>query len=172
MSHTLSEVDSCITKEASAELTISYTEEEVFGALKGIGPTKAPAYELLHTFSEKWKGRKGLLALKLDMSKAYNRVEWNFLRVARKCLLKRYCKQYLLMLWAIFFCEILVWGYGEHCGSILVTKTSWETRLTLLIDDNREWKRDTITSIFDEDDSSRILQIPLALDPHDDVLVW
>lgn len=32
------------------------------------------AYEL-HTFSQKREGRKGLIALKLDMSKAYDRVE-------------------------------------------------------------------------------------------------
>lgn len=36
------------------------------------------AYEILHTFGQKRGGRKGLIALKLDMSKANDRVEWKF----------------------------------------------------------------------------------------------
>lgn len=38
------------------------------------------AYEILHTFGRKRGGRTSLLALKVYMSKAYNRVEWVFLR--------------------------------------------------------------------------------------------
>ena len=38
------------------------------------------AYELLHTMHSKKKGKKGSLALKLDISKAYDRVEWPFLK--------------------------------------------------------------------------------------------
>lgn len=37
------------------------------------------AYETLHTMHCRKKGRKGALALKLDISKAYDRVEWAFL---------------------------------------------------------------------------------------------
>ena len=37
------------------------------------------AYELLHSLKMKTSGRSGVLALKLDMSKAYDRVEWKFL---------------------------------------------------------------------------------------------
>ncbi|XP_050257533.1 uncharacterized protein LOC126702755 [Quercus robur] len=38
------------------------------------------AYETLHTMHGRKKGKKGSLALKLDISKVYDRVEWDFLR--------------------------------------------------------------------------------------------
>lgn len=37
------------------------------------------AYEITHLMHKRKGGRKGLVAVKLDMSKAYDRVEWGFL---------------------------------------------------------------------------------------------
>jgi hypothetical protein len=37
------------------------------------------AYKALHSMDTRMKGRKGYMAVKLDMSKAYDRVEWSFL---------------------------------------------------------------------------------------------
>jgi hypothetical protein len=40
------------------------------------------AYELMHTMRTKGKGKVGYMAMKLNMSKAYGRVEWGFLKAA------------------------------------------------------------------------------------------
>jgi hypothetical protein len=37
-------------------------------------------YETLHTMHSRMWGKVGYLAIKLDMSKAYNRVDWDFLK--------------------------------------------------------------------------------------------
>jgi hypothetical protein len=37
------------------------------------------AFEAFHTMATRLKGKQGIMALKLDMSKAYDKVEWNFL---------------------------------------------------------------------------------------------
>jgi hypothetical protein len=44
------------------------------------------AYETLHTMQTRLGGKKGFMAVKLDMSKAYDRVEWCFLEGAMKKL--------------------------------------------------------------------------------------
>lgn len=38
------------------------------------------AYELLHRMRKKRKGKVGQMIIKLDISKAYDRVEWSYLK--------------------------------------------------------------------------------------------
>ena len=44
------------------------------------------AFETLHHLKNKRNGKTGFMALKLDMSKAYYRVEWNYLEKIMECL--------------------------------------------------------------------------------------
>jgi hypothetical protein len=44
------------------------------------------AFEVLHTLNGQTKGRERFLALKLDMTKAYDRIEWDFLEAAMKMI--------------------------------------------------------------------------------------
>lgn len=42
------------------------------------------AQELMHYMKRKSTGKQGWMALKVDMSKAYDRVEWRFLEAVLK----------------------------------------------------------------------------------------
>jgi hypothetical protein len=73
------------------------------------------AFELMHSMSLKRKGRRGQMALKLDMSKAYDRVEWSFLEaIMRKLGFAEQWTKRIMM--CVNFVSYSVSLNGEQCG--------------------------------------------------------
>ncbi|GAU25945.1 hypothetical protein TSUD_16830 [Trifolium subterraneum] len=62
-------LDKCVSQEQSA-----------FVEGRSILDNALIATEVIHTLKRKTKGRRGELALKIDISKAYDKVDWGFLR--------------------------------------------------------------------------------------------
>ncbi|XP_065637926.1 uncharacterized protein LOC136071035 [Quercus suber] len=73
-------VQPMVTDEMKVELDKPYTSEEsAFIADRLITDNILIAFESLHHMKTNCTGNKGFMAMKLDMSKAYDRVEWVFL---------------------------------------------------------------------------------------------
>ncbi|KAK6131598.1 hypothetical protein DH2020_034612 [Rehmannia glutinosa] len=83
----LDAVNSGIPDELKTEIGAPFTEAEIVAALSQMHPSKAPgpddnallAFEIFHAMKSNKATRRGYFALKLDMSKAYDMVEWDFL---------------------------------------------------------------------------------------------
>ena len=54
--------------------------QSAFQSDKAISDNILVAFETLHHMKMKKSGKEGYMAMKLDMSKAYDRVEWIFLK--------------------------------------------------------------------------------------------
>lgn len=73
------------------------------------------AYEIVHFLRQQRRGHNGFLALKLDISKAYDRIEWGFLEnIMRKLCFNEIWIQRALMCVSTFSFSFVI--NGEAVG--------------------------------------------------------
>lgn len=76
------------------------------------------AYEVLHFMKRKTKGKDSWMALKLDMSKAYDRIEWNYLEAV---VLKMGFDEHVVQLFMSYISSVSyrITHAGRNFGNII-----------------------------------------------------
>jgi len=81
------------------------------------------AYEIVHHMKCKRKGKMGEVALKIDISKAYDRVDWNYVKsVTRRMGFHDKWVEWMTMCMKSVNYQVLV--NGERVGPIIPKKRS------------------------------------------------
>lgn len=79
------------------------------------------AFETMHSIDKKWKGKEGLMAVKLDMSKAYDRIKWAYLEPKMKKMgFSDSWISLIMMCITSMTCSILI--NGEPKGTIIPSR--------------------------------------------------
>uniref|UniRef100_A0A803PD18 Reverse transcriptase domain-containing protein n=1 Tax=Cannabis sativa TaxID=3483 RepID=A0A803PD18_CANSA len=97
LTHTLECIPTLVSDDYNASLLAPFTMAEVKNALKTMSADKSPgidgrliidnilvAFELVHAIKNKTTRRHDVASLKLDMSKAFDRIEWKFIEEVMK----------------------------------------------------------------------------------------
>ncbi|KAK2659441.1 hypothetical protein Ddye_005974 [Dipteronia dyeriana] len=146
-------------------------------------------FECMHTLQRRKKGRNKTMTIKLDMFKAYDCVEWDFISEGLSRLFFRAKKRKRSFAWGRVLLEKgtrWIVGLGE---SILVYQDRWLPRLStfkvysplVLRDDalvsdlkllSERWNEEMIRTCFMLDDAVCILSIPCSLVRRRDSLIW
>jgi hypothetical protein len=76
------------------------------------------AYETLHTMHTRMRGKKGFMTVKLDMSKAYDMVEWGFLKdvMSKLGFEQRWIDLTMMCVTTVRYAIVI---NGQPCGSII-----------------------------------------------------
>lgn len=74
------------------------------------------AFETLHTMDTRLKGKEGFMALKLNMSKAYDRIEWSFLEVVlvKMGFASRWIHLLMTSVWTVTYSLLINWQPQGH----------------------------------------------------------
>ncbi|GAU48815.1 hypothetical protein TSUD_99870 [Trifolium subterraneum] len=73
-------LDKCVSQEQSAFVKSRSILDNALIATEVIHALKRKTQEVIHALKRKTQGRRGELTLKIDISKAYDKVDWGFLR--------------------------------------------------------------------------------------------
>ncbi|KAA3483859.1 reverse transcriptase [Gossypium australe] len=133
-------VEKRITMDMNNDLLIPFSEEEIWQVVKSMAPIKAPghcideaqgafiagrqisdntliAYEILHSLKTRKKCKQGNFALKLDMSKAYDRVECDFLAGMLTSL--GFCQEWIILIMRCVCSVSYTVGINEGLSTLL-----------------------------------------------------